>query len=115
MSRLNTRLIVQGANIPIAADAEKHLGDKGVINVPDFIANAGGVICAAMEYRGSVEAAVFSAIEDKIRRNTQLILDAAVSKNILPRQAALEMATARVKTAMGLRRFSVFSSAPGHV
>ena len=115
VSRLNTRLIVQGANIPITADAEKYLGDKGIINVPDFIANAGGVICAAMEYRGSVEAAVFSAIEDKIRRNTRLVLDAAASNNILPRQAALEMAAARVKTAMSLRRFSVFSSAPRHV
>jgi glutamate dehydrogenase (NAD(P)+) len=53
MDRLKARLVVQGANIPLTYGAEKYLHDKGVLCVPDFIANAGGVICAAMEYRGA--------------------------------------------------------------
>jgi glutamate dehydrogenase (NAD(P)+) len=115
VSRLRTRLIVQGANIPITADAEQTLAGQGVVNVPDFIANAGGVICAAMEYQGAGEAAVFPVIEEKIRRNTRLVLEASASRNVPPRQAALDLAAARVRKAMTFRRWSVFSSAPGNV
>ena len=43
---------------------------EGVLVVPDFIANAGGVICAAMEYAGATQRAAFDAIGEKIRANT---------------------------------------------
>ncbi|MEW6683991.1 MAG: Glu/Leu/Phe/Val dehydrogenase [Nitrospirota bacterium] len=111
--RLKTKLVVEGANIPITLGAEKILAENGIVCVPDFIANAGGVICAAMEYRGAGESTVFQIIEDKLRRNTRLVLETAARKRILPREAATELALQRVKKAMSLRRFSLFSSAPG--
>jgi glutamate dehydrogenase (NAD(P)+) len=86
-----------------------------VLCIPDFIANAGGVICAAMEYRGSTEAAVFQAIEEKVRYNTGMVLEESAKRNILPREAATRLAITRIKKAMGLRRWSLFSSAPGFV
>ena len=49
VDRLNTRLLVQGANIPVTEGAEERLHKRGILSVPDVIANAGGVICAAME------------------------------------------------------------------
>jgi glutamate dehydrogenase (NAD(P)+) len=113
--RLKTKLVVEGANIPFTYEAEKYLQENGVLCVPDFIANAGGVICAAMEYRGSSQAAAFETIEEKLRRNTAQVLEEAERKQILPRDAALELATERVKKAMGYRRWSLFSSAPGFV
>ncbi len=42
--RLHTKLVVEGANIPITLEAEKQLQRRGITCVPDFIANAGGVI-----------------------------------------------------------------------
>lgn len=113
VDRLNTRLIIQGANIPVTHEAEKTLHEKGIVCVPDFIANAGGVICAAMEYQGASEAAVFQAIEEKLRRNTELVMERSKKEGVLPRQAAIEMAKERVEKAMGFRRFSLFSTAPG--
>ena len=113
--RLRTRLVIEGANIPITPGAEKRLADKGILCVPDFIANAGGVICAAMEYHGATETAALQAIEEKLRRNTRLVLDDAARRKILPRQASVELALARVKKAMSLRRYSLFSTAPGFV
>ena len=113
--RLNTRLVIEGANIPITHDAEKILQDKGILCVPDFIANAGGVICAAMEYQGASQAAVFATIEEKLRRNTEMVLATSKSQGILPRQAAMNLALQRVKKAMSFRRWSLFSSAPGFV
>ena len=113
--RLQTRLVIEGANIPVTHAAEKILADKGVLCVPDFIANAGGVICAAMEFHGATEGAALQSIEEKLRRNTRQVLEDAAQRNILPRAAAVELALARIKNAMRLRRYSLFSTAPGFV
>jgi len=106
--RLNTKMIVQGANIPITYAAEKILHEKGILNIPDFIANAGGVICAAIEYQGGGEAAVFASIEEKLCRNTREVLETAKQEQILPRDAALAMARRRVDQAMSHRRWHIF-------
>jgi glutamate dehydrogenase (NAD(P)+) len=115
VDQLQTRLVVQGANIPFTPGAEQTLHERGVLVVPDFIANAGGVICAAMEWRGATETAALEAIQEKVRRNTRMVLEDAKARNIPPRQAAVEMAEARVRRAMGYRRYALFSSAPGWV
>jgi glutamate dehydrogenase (NAD(P)+) len=106
VARLRTKLVLQGANIPLTPGAEKALHDRGVLVIPDFIANAGGVICAAMEYRGATEAQAFQAIEEKIRANVGAMLDEAAAKHVLPREAAMSLAGARVKEAMSYRRFN---------
>jgi len=108
MHRLKAKLVVQGANIPITYGAEKYLHEKGVVCIPDFIANAGGVICAAMEYQGANQAAVFETIAEKIRQNTQLVLEESKLKKILPRDAAVHLAVRRVKKAMAFKRWSIF-------
>jgi glutamate dehydrogenase (NAD(P)+) len=115
VDRLNAKLVVQGANIPVTHSAEKTMHERGILSIPDFIANAGGVICAAMEYKGSNKSAVFQTIEEKLRRNTQMVLDRMKNEGVLPRQAAVELATERVQNAMSFRRFSLFSTAPGFV
>ena len=112
---LKTKLVIEGANIPITEGAEKHLHENGVLYVPDFIANAGGVICAAMEYQGADQSAAFEAIEEKLCHNTRLVLEEAASRGILPREAAVDLALQRLKKSMSYRRWSLFSSAPGFV
>ena len=94
--RLSTKVVAQGANIPFTAGAEKLLHDRGVLVVPDFIANAGGVICAAMEFQGASQSAAFAAIQEKVRTNTTQVLEASVKEAILPREAAMRMAADRV-------------------
>ncbi len=76
--------------------------------VPNFIANAGGVICAAMEYAGATEAAAFQAIEERIRANTLEVLQSAKGLGIPPRQAAEELSRERIERAMSYRRWGVF-------
>ncbi len=113
--RLRAKLVVEGANIPITHGAEKYLHEKGIICVPDFIANAGGVICAAMEYEGASECAALQVIGENVRINTRLVLKESSCKCILPREAAMDLALQRIRKAMGYRRWSLFSSAPGFV
>lgn len=107
VDKLRTRLVLQGANIPFTAEAERALHARGVTVVPDFIANAGGVICAAMEHAGATQRAAFDAIAEKIRANTEAVLREAKAQGRLPREAAVDLATRRVREAMSLRRFSI--------
>jgi glutamate dehydrogenase (NAD(P)+) len=76
-----------------------------VLVLPDFIANAGGVICAAIEYRGGTEAAALAYIEERIRANTEAVLDEVQRTGALPRTAALALATKRVHQVMRTRRW----------
>jgi len=108
VERLRTKLVLQGANIPITAGAERRLHERGVLSVPDFIANAGGVICAAVEYAGGNRNQAFAMIEEKVGRNTAEMLAAVRERGVSPRQAGEDMALARVRKAMGLRRFGIF-------
>jgi len=106
--RLKAKLVVEGANIPITHGAEKILQEKGILCVPDFIANAGGVICAAMEYQGASESAALEVIEEKLRRNTIEVLRTAKADQILPREASMAMARKRIERAMSFRRWNLF-------
>jgi glutamate dehydrogenase (NAD(P)+) len=103
---LKARLVLQGANIPATNEAEQWMHAQGILNVPDFIANAGGVICASVEYHGGTQAQAMTAIEERIRANTSEMLQKARKEHCTPRQAAVEIARARIKEAMGYRRYS---------
>ncbi len=108
VDRLRAKLVVSGANIPATAEAERRLHARGILNVPDFIANAGGVICASVEYHGGSEAQALASIEEKIRSNTEAVLEQSRRRGVLPRVAAVDLAVERVRRAMGHRRWSIF-------
>jgi glutamate dehydrogenase/leucine dehydrogenase len=103
--RLQARIVAQGANIPCTADAEAALHARGVLVLPDFIANAGGVICAAVEYHGGSEEDAIRTITMRIRANAEAVLEEAARSGALPRAAAVALAERRVRAAMALRRF----------
>ena len=115
VGRLSTKLFLQGANIPITVEAEKMLYAEGTLYIPDFIANAGGVICAAMEYQGASQSAAMATIEEKLKRNTEQVLTRVKEDGIDPRHAAIDLAQQRVRKAMSFRRYSLSSSAPDGV
>jgi len=101
---IKAKMILQGANIPATASAEMMLHQRGVLIVPDFIANAGGVICGAVEYHGGTERDAFEQIAEKIRHNTEQVLTRVKDENMVPRHAAVELARERVLAAMALRQ-----------
>ena len=105
VDRLQARVVAQGANIPATAEAERMLHKRGVLVLPDFIVNAGGVICAAVEYQGGTEAAAFAAIAEKIARNTREVLEQARARDMPPRDAAVALARERVEKAASYRRW----------
>lgn len=102
--QVQTKVVLPGANIAVTAEAEAIFLERGILSIPDFIANAGGVICAAVEYAGGTPNQAFAVIEDKIRANTTEVLETAARAGIRPDVAAVEMAKSRVVEAMGYRR-----------
>jgi glutamate dehydrogenase (NAD(P)+) len=102
---IRAKLILQGANIPATTDAERRIHERGILSLPDFIVNAGGVICAAVEYQHGTQTTAFQAIEERIRFNTRAVLEAMRRDKVSPRQAAVTLARARVLKAMEYRRF----------
>jgi glutamate dehydrogenase (NAD(P)+) len=81
------------------------LHQRGMLSIPDFIANAGGVICASVEYHGGSQSAAMAMIEEKIALNVRDVLKSARDKQVTPREAAMSLAEQRVRRAMELRRW----------
>lgn len=104
VAQLNTKLVLQGANIPATAGAEAWLHAHGIVSIPDFVANAGGVICGAVEYAGGTEAQAMATIAEKIRANTTEILARAKREHLAPREAAEQVAQQRLREALSYRR-----------
>jgi len=94
--KIQAKIIVEGSNIPVIPEIEEKLYKKGVLIVPDIVANAGGVISSYVEYIGGSEKHMFTLIEEKIKKNTKLVLDHTENKKCKPRSAALEIAKERV-------------------
>ncbi|HXY58517.1 MAG TPA: Glu/Leu/Phe/Val dehydrogenase [Methylocystis sp.] len=105
VERLKCKLVVQGANIGATPQAERYMYERGIVAVPDFICNAGGVICGAVEYHGGSESAAFAMIEEKIGRNTRLTLERSRELGVSPYDAAKGLAEDRLRKAMRLRRW----------
>jgi glutamate dehydrogenase/leucine dehydrogenase len=102
--RLTCKMVLQGANIAVTPGADRILHERGILSVPDFVANAGGVICASVEYHGGTQRRAFEAIDEKIRENTREVLERARAREQRPSEAALELAKQRVGEAMAYRR-----------
>jgi len=100
--RIKAKVIVEGSNLPITEDAQEKVHELGILVIPDFIANAGGVISSYVEYVGGTADEVFPTVEKRISTNTQLILEKADKENISTRKAAIALAIERVK---GGKRF----------
>lgn len=100
VNRIKAKIIVEAANIPATYEIEKKLHDKGVIVIPDIVANSGGVISSYAEYKGSSIDEMFRLVEGKIRKNTEIILKEASKEKEMPRDSALRIAQDRVKKAM---------------
>ncbi len=97
LGRLKFKLIVEGSNIPMEHELEEQLHQKGVLVVPDFVANAGGVISSYVEYINGTPEQMFKMVEEKIKKNTKLVLDEARDRQISPRKAAMRIAIERVR------------------
>lgn len=101
--QIQTKIIVEAGNIPMSEQIEQELFAKGVLVVPDFVANAGGVISSYAEYRGYNPKRMFELVEKKITGATKTVLERAARERRNPREIAMEIARERVEQKMKRR------------
>ncbi|MGN7939055.1 Glu/Leu/Phe/Val family dehydrogenase [Virgibacillus sp. 6R] len=80
MEQIKATIIIEGANAPITGEADTFLSNKGVIIIPDILANAGGVIVSYFEWLQGretqfySEAEVFQLLYEKMKTTLDIIL-----------------------------------------
>ncbi len=106
---IRARLVIEGANGPTTPQAEDILLDKGILVVPDVLANAGGVTVSYFEWVQN-SASYFwteSDINDRLDRALteafRAIWRVAEEKGVALRTAAFIVACTRVLEARDLR------------
>lgn len=93
---IRARLIVEGSNIPMSEETEEFLHHKKVLVVPDFVANAGGVISSYVEFTGGTKEEMFKLVQKKIVKNTETVLKQSEKSGDYPRKVAMDIAKRRV-------------------
>ncbi|MEJ7797473.1 MAG: Glu/Leu/Phe/Val dehydrogenase, partial [Solirubrobacteraceae bacterium] len=107
--RLDCRLVIEAANGPTTPEAEAILGERGILVVPDVLANAGGVTVSYFEWVQDQQRYSWDEIDvqERLRRRLRAafgrVTEAADRYGCDWRMAALSVAIERVSEAARLR------------
>jgi glutamate dehydrogenase (NAD(P)+) len=108
---INTRMIIEGANSPTTPTADELLNDRGVLIVPDVLANAGGVVVSYYEWVQNLqhfrwdEREVNDKLGTTMRRAYREVAGRAKEKNLPLRVGAFELGIERVIEAARMRGY----------
>ena len=109
--RLRCRVIVEGANNPTTPTGDEILSDKGVLIVPDVLANAGGVVASYFEWVQNLqhfrwdEREVNARLEKIMRRGYGEVSTRAEADGLSLRIAAFALGIERVLVAARARGY----------
>jgi glutamate dehydrogenase (NAD(P)+) len=107
--RVRAPIIVEGANGPVTADADRLLAEGGTVVVPDIVANAGGVIASHAERAQNLQGVRWSTneVEHHVRSRLETafteVWDLAGERRFSLRRAAYVLAVRRTAEAVRLR------------
>jgi glutamate dehydrogenase (NAD(P)+) len=112
---IRARMVIEGANNPTTPAADEILGDKGVLAVPDILANAGGVVVSYFEWAQNLqhsrwdEHEVNNKLGAKMRGAYREVEERADTQRLSLRVAAYELAIERVLEATRLRGYGGYA------
>jgi glutamate dehydrogenase (NAD(P)+) len=111
---IKAKLVLELANGPVTPEADAILFEKGILDLPDFLVNSGGVVVSYFEWVQNIGGYywdrddVYAKLDRIMTRSFKSVKDtqdeyAARGKKISPRMAAYIVAVSRVAAAMKLR------------
>jgi glutamate dehydrogenase (NAD(P)+) len=108
-SRIRTKIVVEGANGPTTTAADDILHDKGILVIPDVVANAGGVTVSYFEWVQDFSS--FFWTEDEINQRLERVMreafaavwQVASEHKVSVRTAAFIVACTRILQAREMR------------
>ena len=85
---VKARLIVEAANAPVTPEADKLLQQKGIVVLPDIVANAGGVVVSYFEWVQNLENQQWplDEVERKLKSRMRTAVDAIVARWLVIRE-----------------------------
>jgi len=93
VNEVKADIIVEGANAPTSPEAHEVLVERGVLVVPDILANAGGVTVSYFEWVQNIQQ--FSWQYDRVQQElTDIMRRAYAAVNKVARQYSIDMRTA---------------------
>jgi len=95
------KLVVPAANIPYAPGVIEVLARRGIVALPDFVTNAGGVLCGLVEMQGGNADDAFRMTRERISANVGSLFDGAKERRCSVYDAALQTVRARLKGISG--------------
>lgn len=96
---VKAKIISSIANVPITWDAEDILFKKGILSVPDFISNAGGVLLGMVDILGGTADDVFRILRDYLGPLATEIINEAKLQKVNPRSLAVKKCREKVLAA----------------
>jgi glutamate dehydrogenase (NAD(P)+) len=108
-AKIRAKVIIEGANGPTTSEADKILDEKGVIVVPDILANAGGVVVSYFEWVQNLQAIFWdvdeinSMLKKIMVRSFEDVYSLAKKSNVSLRTSAYMVALERVTKASKIR------------
>jgi glutamate dehydrogenase len=106
-SKIKAKYIIEMANGPVTPEAEEILEKRGIISVPDILANSGGVIASYFEWLQGKERKlwekerVFQELSKVLEKSFEKVFNLAKKEKINLRKAAEILAVERVVKVMG--------------
>ena len=110
-SGIRARVVVEAANMPVTHGADTSLSDRGVVIVPDLLANAGGVSASYFEWVQNMQQLPWSRetllqrLEQYLDRAYDTVAALVEKRGVDSRTAAYGLAVERVLRAVELRGF----------